>query len=84
MAGGAGMYAAGFQCAGCGEWVETSVDESAGSKQQYVEDCQVCCQPNVLTVRAEGRKAKTMQQTTIAAIVRRWVLRSSMYIACPG
>jgi hypothetical protein len=37
------MYAAGFQCAGCGEWVESSVDESAGSKQQYVEDCQVCC-----------------------------------------
>lgn len=41
------MYAAGFQCAGCGEWVETSVDESAGSKQQYVKDCQVCCQPVV-------------------------------------
>jgi hypothetical protein len=31
--------------------VETVVDESAGSKQQYVEDCQVCCQPNLLTVR---------------------------------
>jgi hypothetical protein len=45
------MYASGFQCAGCGEWIETTVDESAGSKQQYVEDCQVCCQPNVLTVR---------------------------------
>ncbi len=26
------------------------VDESGGSKQQYVEDCQVCCQPNVLTI----------------------------------
>ena len=26
----------------------------AGSKQQYVEDCQVCCQPNVLTVRWDG------------------------------
>jgi Cysteine-rich CPXCG len=39
-----------FQCAGCGEWVDTVVDESAGSKQQYVEDCQVCCQPNVLTI----------------------------------
>jgi hypothetical protein len=50
----AGMVAAGFQCAGCGEWVETSVDESAGSKQQYVEDCQVCCQPNLLTVRWDG------------------------------
>ena len=45
------MYAAGFQCAGCGEWIETTVDESVGSKQQYVEDCQVCCQPNVLTIR---------------------------------
>ncbi|WP_260735649.1 CPXCG motif-containing cysteine-rich protein [Tunturiibacter lichenicola] len=48
------MFAAGFQCAGCGEWIETTVDESGGSKQQYVEDCQVCCQPNVLTVRWDG------------------------------
>jgi hypothetical protein len=45
------MQEAGFQCAGCGEWIETLVDESQGSKQEYVEDCQVCCQPNVLTVR---------------------------------
>ncbi len=44
-------YAAGFQCAGCGELNQTVVDESAGSKQQYVEDCQVCCKPNVLSVR---------------------------------
>jgi hypothetical protein len=27
------------------------VDESAGRRQSYVEDCQVCCKPNVL--RAE-------------------------------
>jgi cysteine-rich CPXCG protein len=40
----------GFQCAGCGEWNETTVDTSAGSKQSYVEDCQVCCKPNVLHV----------------------------------
>jgi hypothetical protein len=39
-----------FQCAGCGEWNETSVDESAGRIQTYVEDCQVCCKPNVLQV----------------------------------
>ena len=44
-------YAAGFQCAGCGEYNETVVDESGGSRQEYVEDCQVCCKPNVLTVR---------------------------------
>jgi hypothetical protein len=40
----------GYICAGCGEWNETSVDESAGSRQRYVEDCQVCCKPNVLRV----------------------------------
>ena len=40
----------GFQCAGCGEWNETVVDESAGSRQSYVEDCQVCCKPNVLQI----------------------------------
>ena len=45
------MYAASYQCAGCFEWVETTVDESGGSKQEYVEDCQVCCRPNVLTIR---------------------------------
>jgi len=42
--------AAGFQCAGCGEWNDTIVDESGGSRQQYVEDCQVCCKPNVLNI----------------------------------
>jgi hypothetical protein len=40
----------GYICAGCGEWNETTVDESAGSRQRYVEDCQVCCKPNVLRV----------------------------------
>jgi Cysteine-rich CPXCG len=40
----------GFQCASCGEWNETVVDASAGGKQTYVEDCQVCCKPNVLRI----------------------------------
>jgi hypothetical protein len=47
----------GFQCAGCGEWNETQVDSSAGTRQSYVEDCQVCCKPNVLRITwdmAEG------------------------------
>jgi len=41
---------AGFQCAGCGEWNNTPVDPSAGRRQEYVEDCQVCCKPNVLRI----------------------------------
>ena len=48
------MAAANYQCAGCFEWIETTVDESAGSRQQYVEDCQVCCRPNVLTIVWDG------------------------------
>jgi Cysteine-rich CPXCG len=40
----------GFQCAGCGQWNQTTVDESAGTVQTYVEDCQICCKPNLLHV----------------------------------
>jgi hypothetical protein len=46
-------FEAAFQCAGCGEWNETVVDESGGNRQSYVEDCQVCCKPNVLAIRRE-------------------------------
>lgn len=49
---------AGFQCAGCGEWNETAVDEAAGTRQSYVEDCQVCCKPNLLQVNWEADAAE--------------------------
>jgi hypothetical protein len=49
---------AGFQCAGCGEWNETTVDSSEGTKQTYVEDCQVCCKPNVLRVSWDSNTAE--------------------------
>ena len=26
------------------------MDESAGRNQSYVEDCQICCRPNVLQI----------------------------------
>lgn len=44
----------GFQCASCGEWNDTVVDESAGRRQSYVEDCQVCCKPNVLRIEYDN------------------------------
>jgi hypothetical protein len=44
----------GFQCASCGEWNTTSVDESAGRRQSYVEDCQICCKPNVLRIEYDN------------------------------
>ena len=32
-------------CPYCGESNEISIDAGGGSHQDYVEDCQVCCQP---------------------------------------
>jgi transcription elongation factor Elf1 len=39
-----------YTCAFCGETNMSFIDISAGSQQSYIEDCQVCCQPNVLFV----------------------------------
>ena len=32
-------------CPYCGEGVDLAVDPAGGGVQEYVEDCQVCCQP---------------------------------------
>lgn len=39
-----------FTCAYCGERNETPLDPSGGLRQEYVEDCEVCCRPNLLVV----------------------------------
>jgi len=43
------------QCPYCGESFDSDVDTSGGS-QEYIEDCQICCQPIVfrLTVDTNG------------------------------
>jgi hypothetical protein len=41
------------QCPYCGESLELWVDETGGSSQKYVEDCQVCCQPMEVFVTVE-------------------------------
>jgi hypothetical protein len=51
---------AGFQCAGCGEWNSTSVDESAGRRQSYVEDCQTCCKPNLLHIEFDAASGESL------------------------
>ena len=39
-----------FTCAYCFETIETTVDISGGMHQAYIEDCEVCCRPNSLTI----------------------------------
>ena len=39
-----------YVCPSCGERIVIPVDVSGGEEQQYVEDCPVCCNPNVIHV----------------------------------
>jgi hypothetical protein len=41
---------ASYNCDACGEEIVVPIDFSAGSEQEYVEDCPVCCRPNVIRV----------------------------------
>ncbi len=42
-----------YQCDSCGEAIIVPIDLSAGSSQEYVEDCPVCCRPNVIHVEID-------------------------------
>ncbi len=39
-----------YICGACGEEIVIPLDPSAGERQEYVEDCPVCCRPNVVRV----------------------------------
>lgn len=39
-----------YICQFCGEEIVVPVDPTAGAEQQYVEDCPVCCRPQLLHV----------------------------------
>ena len=37
-------------CPYCGEPIEIYVDPGGGERQDYIEDCSVCCRPNLITL----------------------------------
>lgn len=39
-----------YICPTCGEEIVIPLDHSGGGEQEYVEDCPVCCRPNVIRV----------------------------------
>ena len=43
-----------YVCPTCGERIVIPLDRSAGEEQQYVEDCPVCCNPNLVRVEWFG------------------------------
>lgn len=44
-----------YYCDSCGEEIVIPVDLSAGRVQEYVEDCPVCCHPNVIQIEVDDR-----------------------------
>jgi hypothetical protein len=44
------MDEASYVCDACGEEIVIPLDLSEGTTQEYVEDCPVCCRPNVIHV----------------------------------
>ena len=49
-----------YVCPTCGESIVIPLDRSAGGEQRYVEDCPVCCNPNVIHVEffEEGERPR--------------------------
>lgn len=42
-----------YICGSCGEEVVIPVDVSEGTCQEFVEDCPVCCRPNVVHIEID-------------------------------
>ena len=42
-----------YICDACGEEIVIPLDPFQGSEQEYVEDCPVCCRPNVIHVEVD-------------------------------
>ena len=47
-----------YVCESCGEEIVIPLDPAEGHSQNYVEDCPVCCSPNVIHVEWDGASAK--------------------------
>ncbi len=52
-------------CPYCSEQVEIALDPGSGSVQQYVEDCEVCCQPWQVDVRYGSDGAADVSVTAL-------------------
>ncbi|HIC56958.1 MAG TPA: CPXCG motif-containing cysteine-rich protein [Acidobacteria bacterium] len=44
-----------IHCPSCGEPLDVAIDWSV-NRQEYVEDCQVCCRPMVLQITIDAER----------------------------
>jgi DNA-directed RNA polymerase subunit RPC12/RpoP len=51
---------ASYVCGACGEEIVIPVDLSQGERQEFVEDCPVCCRANVIHVEVDEEGATSV------------------------
>jgi DNA-directed RNA polymerase subunit RPC12/RpoP len=44
-----------YICGACGEEIVIPIDVSQGKRQEYVEDCPVCCRANVIRIEIDDK-----------------------------
>lgn len=44
---------ASYVCDNCGEEIVIPIDRSAGESQEFIEDCPVCCHPQMIRVEVD-------------------------------
>ena len=52
-------------CPYCGEASELLVDLAGGAAQEYIQDCEVCCQPWLVRVRLDAEGFTSVSLTTL-------------------
>lgn len=45
-----------FSCPYCGEELTVRLDISAGRKQSFIQDCEVCCKPIQIELEMRGEE----------------------------
>lgn len=58
------MYEHDFQCPYCWEEITMLLDSSV-SRQTYIEDCEICCNPIEISVNFENRELTSFSATDI-------------------
>ena len=54
-----------YECPHCGERILMFIDPGDGEEQRVIEDCQVCCRANEITI-AYDRRSKSFTVHAVA------------------
>ena len=47
-------------CPHCGQWIDVFIDEGGATRQDYIDDCSVCCRPIRFVVQLDRETGQTV------------------------